>query len=82
MSTTTLLRLGRALSRHRGIKLSTLGRLAANHGAFFKRLEEGRTATEARIIRVFQWFSDNWPADLEWPPDVPRPEPSPREEAA
>ncbi len=28
----------------------------------------------------FQWFSDNWPVDLDWPSDIERPEP--RKEAA
>ncbi len=24
-------------------------------------------------VRILQWFSDHWPADLEWPPDISRP---------
>ena len=82
MNTTELLRVARCLSRHRGVTLATLGRYAANHGAFFSRLGEGKTITEARKERVSQWFSDNWPDDLEWPPGIPRPDPAPRREAA
>ena len=63
-------------AEHLGLSLSTVGRKAANHGAFFIRLESGRTITEARKDRVFQWFSDHWPEGLDWPPGIPRPEPS------
>ena len=79
MYSALLIRLGRLFSDARGLRLSTVGRLIANHGAFFSRLEDGRTITEARTERVCQQFSDHWPEELEWPTDIPRPAPSGRE---
>ena len=76
MTSTSLVRLGRILADHKGIRLSTLGRKVANHGLFFARLEGGHTITEARKYRIFQYLSDHWPEDLDWPPGIPRPEPS------
>ena len=80
MNAKALVRVARVFATGRGIKLSTVGKYAANHGAFFQRLEEGKTITEARRERVFQWLSDHWPEGCEWPSDTPRPEPASREE--
>ncbi len=52
-----------------------MGRLAAGHGGFEKRLRAGRV-TVRRIDRVAQWLSDHWPFDLDWPADIPRPTPA------
>lgn len=30
-----------------------------------------------RARKALQWFSDNWPLNLEWPSDIPRPVPTP-----
>ena len=38
--------------------------------------------TTRRAARAIQWFSDNWPSDLEWPAEIPRPEPQEPKEAA
>ena len=61
--------------------MSTLGTYAAGHGEFFKRFTQGRV-TIRRAEAILQWFSDNWPGDLEWPQGVPRPEPTPKVEEA
>ena len=75
MSSTQLLRLARLYAAHRGITLSTAGRLLANHGAFFTRLLSGHTVTEIRAERVARAASHRWPGDLAWPADIPRPAP-------
>ena len=76
MSTEHLLRLGGIYADATGKTISTVGRLAANHGAFFSRLEAGHDITSRRAARILQWFSDRWPLDLDWPADIPRPEPT------
>lgn len=68
-----LLRLARLYAAHQGLSLSTVSTYAANDGKFFPTLSVGAGCTVARADRVLQYFSDNWPADLEWPRDVPRP---------
>ncbi len=75
MDSTQLVRLARMFADHRGITLSTAGRLLANHGAFFTRLLSGHTVTEFRAERVGRAMSHLWPADLPWPADIPRPVP-------
>ena len=70
-----VLRVATAYAAHKGLALSTVGRLAAGKGTFFELLSEGRV-TIRRAERVLQWFSDNWPADLAWPADIPRPAPT------
>ena len=76
MNSTQLVRLGRMYADHRGITLSTAGRLLANHGAFFSRLLSGHTITEARAERVARNISHQWPVDLAWPADIARPPPA------
>ncbi len=55
-----------------GLKRSTIGRLCAGDGRFFKRIEEGQTFTAKKYDTVVAWFSVNWPADADWPEDVLR----------
>ena len=63
-----------AFAEKRNMKLTTLGRKAANDSPFFTRLMESRTSFTARKYdEIIQWFSDHWPADLEWPSAVVRP---------
>jgi hypothetical protein len=63
-----------AFAERRNMKLTTLGRKAANFSPFFTRLMESRTSFTARKYdEIIQWFSDHWPADLEWPKAVVRP---------
>ncbi|MBU2328946.1 MAG: hypothetical protein KJ755_16600 [Alphaproteobacteria bacterium] len=56
--------------------------LARGDGQFFKRLRGGKGCTAKTAAAVAQWFSDNWPEDLEWPSDIPRPAKSKPQEAA
>ena len=82
MNTGTLTGLASSYSAHTGLKLATIGTYAADDGKFFRQLEEGAGCTLKKAARLVQWFSDNWPADLEWPADVPRPAPSAQQRAA
>ena len=82
MDTTNLVHLGGIYATATGRSLSTVGRLAAGHGAFFDRLERGCDITTRRVARVVQWFSDNWPPGHPWPMGIPRPEPTPGSPAA
>ena len=69
-----MVRLGRALAAHRGQTLSTISTYAANEGKFLVGLEAGKTGcTVRRAASVLQWFSDNWPEDLEWAGRFDRP---------
>jgi len=49
-------------------------------GDFFQRLKNGGDCRTVTANKVVEWFSANWPADLEWPADIPRP--STKEDAA
>lgn len=63
-----------AFAEKRNMKLTTLGRKAANDSPFFTRLMESRTSFTARKYdEIIQWFSDHWPPDLDWPDAVVRP---------
>lgn len=73
MNTESLIKLARILARHRGLKLTTISTYAANDGKLLTRLQGGASITIRRHDNILQWFSDDWPSDLEWPPDIPRP---------
>jgi len=77
----SILELMQCYADHRGIALSTLGRLAVGSSTVGDRIAAGR-ATINTVRRVTQWLSDHWPADLDWPTDIPRPPQNPTEEAA
>ena len=47
-------------------------------GDFFRKMAAGGDCRTRTAVRVVEWFSDNWPADLEWPRDIARPTPSKR----
>lgn len=64
---------GRAFAEGRGIGLATVGRLAADDGQFFERLNDGKTFTARKYDAVMAWFATNWPVGLDWPTDAPRP---------
>jgi hypothetical protein len=69
-----LLSCATAFAHKRNVKLTTLGRMAANDSPFFTRLADARTSFTARKYdEIIQWFSDHWPADLDWPEGVARP---------
>lgn len=64
-----------AFADKKGIALSTLGRIAANDSPFFDRLRDGRkTFTARKYDEIMEWFSCNWPEDLDWPKAIVRPQ--------
>lgn len=81
MNTDTLIELARAYGAHSGLTLSTVSTYAADDGKFFAKIAGGASCTIRKAERITQWFSDNWPADLEWPRSIPRP-PRAKKEAA
>lgn len=84
MSTDThthLISLSAAYAAHMNLSLWRVSFLARGDGMFFKRLSEGSSCTLKTATIVMQWFSDNWPGDLEWPRHIPRP-PKTKKEAA
>ncbi len=54
--------------------------LIFNHGARLKNIRNGSDVTIRSFNLGLQWFSDNWPDDLDWPKDIERP--TPKKEAA
>lgn len=84
-----LLALCDAYAKAKNLSHWRVASLAHGNGQFFKRLRDGKTpkgrdvtVSEGVAIRVRQWFSDNWPSDLDWPQNVPRPHASDQAEAA
>lgn len=71
-----------AFAGHKNISHWRVSYLAKGNGQFFKRLREGASCTLRTASEVTQWFSDNWPVDLEWPEGIHRPTPSGTEDAA
>lgn len=78
---THLISLCDAYAAHTNLSRWRVSFLARGDGMFFKRLAEGSSCTLRTATRVIQWFSDNWPSDLEWPRSIPRPEKSKKEAA-
>jgi hypothetical protein len=78
---THLITLSAAYAKHMSLSLWRVSFLARGDGMFFKRLANGSSCTLKTATVVMQWFSDNWPADLEWPRHIPRP-PKQKKEAA
>jgi hypothetical protein len=78
----TITTLAETLAAHRNWTINTTSLRAAGKGTYIADLKRGLVGlTIGRCDRIIQWFSDNWPADLEWPADIPRPKTS-KEEAA
>lgn len=68
-----LITLAETLSGHIGRSEQTISNWAAGHALLFKRLRADKGCTWRVMKKTAQWFSDNWPEDLEWPRDIPRP---------
>ena len=67
--------LGRKYVDHVGGTLSTLSTRMAGGGAVLPNIEAGRqTVTVKKFNRLLNWFSSNWPSDLDWPEGIPRPD--------
>lgn len=59
-----------------GLSEARVANLAGRDGRFFARIRAGKTCNVDTLLRVTQWFSDNWPDGLEWPEGVERPVPA------
>ncbi len=81
MNTSDIVKQAEAYCAHTGKTLSTVGSYAVRDGKFFLRLGNGGGCTLRTAKRVIEWFSDNWPTDLEWPREIPRPTPNKKEAA-
>jgi hypothetical protein len=73
MKTIDLVTLSETYAAHVGLALSTVSTYAANDGKYFGNLKAGAGCTLAKAARLFGWFDQNWPADLQWPADIDRP---------
>jgi hypothetical protein len=77
-----ILALMNALAAHHGVTHFAISMRAFGKGDFFKNLmRPGADCRTRTAVRLLQWFTDNWPDDLEWPSDIPRPPKSKREAA-
>ena len=71
-----LRRCAESFAAARGLKLPTIGRLAAGDWRFFERLDnDEKSFTARKYDQVIGWFSENWPPDTKWPKGLQRPEP-------
>lgn len=76
-----LLLLSDELSAHTGLAHATISNRAVGRATLFKRLRDRKGCTVDTAIQAFDWFSDNWPSDLDWPEGIPRPERSKKDAA-
>lgn len=78
-----LIKLAEGLAAHQGVTHYAISMRALGKGDFFKKLIElGHDCRTRTAVKLFQWFSDNWPADLEWPADIARPAPTAQQRRA
>ena len=68
-----IVRLADLLASRRRRSPHTVCRWATGDGALYGRLYRGRDVTWRRAKHILEWFSSEWPADLDWPADIPRP---------
>lgn len=69
-----LTKLSGLLALFTGRSEATISDKIVGHARLFSRLKDGRGCNAHTYQNVMDWFSGNWPADLEWPADVPRPD--------
>lgn len=58
-----------------GIALSGISTKIFNDGKTLDRIAAGRDIVTGSYERAVQWFSNNWPDEVEWPEGVYRPAP-------
>lgn len=68
-----IVQLAASFAHHRGLAMSTVSTYSANDGKWICGLKSGASCTLRKAGIVLQWFSDNWPDDLEWPQGIERP---------
>jgi hypothetical protein len=74
---TNLLELARRYAEAMGMEMSTVAQRALGDWRFFRRLEEGESAsfTVRKYDAAVAWFDARWPTEAEWPAAVARPTP-------
>ena len=70
-----LISLAEMLSQFTGRSEATISTKIVGQARLFARLRSGHGCNAHTYQNVMEWFSENWPADLEWPADIPRPDP-------
>jgi hypothetical protein len=59
---------------HTGLSDARVSTQIFNHGNRIKQIREGAGFTVASFERALNWFSTNWPTEIDWPTDIPKPE--------
>lgn len=80
IGTADLLVLARAYAAAENVGFTTISSRVFNDGKKLDAIASGADIYSGRLNRAFQWFSDNWPADLPWPEGLARPAVQPVEE--
>jgi hypothetical protein len=75
--TQNLYDLSTAYARHRQIRLASLSTYAGCQAQFFVKIARDKPVDFkiSTYDRLVQWFSQNWPDDLQWPVGLERPRP-------
>lgn len=68
-----LITLALTLAKHEGVTHYAISMRALGKGDFFKNLIGGADCRTSTAARLFNFFSDSWPADLDWPDEINRP---------
>ena len=68
----SVLALGEAFARHRGLSFSTISTYAVGDSKLKMRLRSGRVTVRV-VDRFVCWLAGRWPEDLGWPTGVARP---------
>lgn len=75
MLRTQLLELAKIFQAATKATPATIGKRALNDNTVFARLEAAEIGFGVRTYdRLTQYFSDNWPDELDWPTHILRPE--------
>ena len=74
MDTSTLINLAETYVAHAGGSEATISNKITTNARLFERLRAKKGCTVSTFGTALNWFSKNWPADLEWPADIPRPD--------
>lgn len=53
---------------------ATISVWCVGHARLFQRLRKSMGCAGHTYRKVMEWFSENWPEDLEWPSAIARPD--------
>lgn len=81
MNTGDLITLVEAFASFTNLSEATISNKVCSHARLFSRLRAGKGCNLKTATGALNWFSENWPADLEWPRSIPRPRPGKKEAA-